>query len=493
MLFFILTISILNYNALGAVFSKSLFEDKKNPNIIEGHLTMKRDFYDALSALYANNTVLDQGIVVELWSVVYRDQPIQAGVKQSVGIFLAEKQTSIVVNKSVQLSANNSVVSYNISNIPEQGNYVILVYFDKIPTAFASININGHGDDGSGRHDLIYKSDAKIYIGKEKAWGMYSVPQFSTRLPAVTGLDFDTLSSNGVSINGFFGFLDDIYDFFADLFEVVFCGIKILSGIFFGTNGTGDIVQNVLGSAITLIADRRVPCSRFITEDEYNWANKVVFNGTLPLRERIIITNLRFFKANTAVTLPGTTGLIYMHFGEDYDNPRKDAYTEALFIHELTHVWQYSHYGLVKYVEEGLSNQTGANLDEIKINGCPQPRAYYYQCGKQWSEYNFEQQACIVQDFFWWKEHGNYQSFITCSKYYSENFINNNCTPCQQKFVIETIRSGSRYNLTGQINDVTSGNRIQLYQGKYSISPNLRISKPMTIGACGGTAIIGKN
>jgi hypothetical protein len=66
------------------------------------------------------------------------------------------------------------------------------------------------------------------------------------------------------------------------------------------------------------------------------------------------------------------------------------------FIHELTHVWQGSHsfiHGL--YQARSLACQAWALITTFDRDN-----AYQYAAGAEWSSYNVEQQASIVEDWF---------------------------------------------------------------------------------------------
>lgn len=73
-----------------------------------------------------------------------------------------------------------------------------------------------------------------------------------------------------------------------------------------------------------------------------------------------------------------------------------DAYMAYTFIHELTHVWQYQHFGS-SYISLSLF----ANLGGIIAEGS-RDAAYEYRIvtGRSFFEYTVEQQASIVQDYF---------------------------------------------------------------------------------------------
>ena len=150
---------------------------------------------------------------------------------------------------------------------------------------------------------------------------------------------------------------------------------------------------------------------RFMNLKEYEIVSKV-FGDTLPYRRRILITNGaglegRAFTIPTSLisTLLGTAaagflGVVsgYMtsfmnagyviSVGDKYD---KLADTEkGLLVHETAHVWQGKNSKLaLTYVFSSCLNQC------LKGGG-----AYDYTAGNDWSSYNAEQQASIVEHWF---------------------------------------------------------------------------------------------
>ncbi|HEV7858121.1 MAG TPA: hypothetical protein VGO91_05785 [Pyrinomonadaceae bacterium] len=70
--------------------------------------------------------------------------------------------------------------------------------------------------------------------------------------------------------------------------------------------------------------------------------------------------------------------------------------TRNTLIHELTHVWQGHHSQFAwEYMINSLLAQGHAILKDGNRN-----RAYDYAPGKPWGDYNVEQQASIVEDWF---------------------------------------------------------------------------------------------
>ena len=151
---------------------------------------------------------------------------------------------------------------------------------------------------------------------------------------------------------------------------------------------------------------------RVMNTPEYEIVSRV-FGNTLPYKIRIWVTNAagvdgRAFTIPTSLittilTIPvtgffgGVVGgyvssalnLAYLiNVGDKYDTLSSDD--QRLLVHETAHVWQGKNSTFSQsYVYNSIINQ------HFKGEG-----AYDYAAGANWSDYNVEQQAHIVEDWF---------------------------------------------------------------------------------------------
>jgi hypothetical protein len=131
---------------------------------------------------------------------------------------------------------------------------------------------------------------------------------------------------------------------------------------------------------------------RLMTVEEYAFAQEV-YVDSLPPGDRIVLTNL-FGLGGKKFTCPNAAGQVLLNLGEGYDHPTthvEPAYPAPgkLFIHELAHAWQIHHSSFVPgLVCEGIYTQLAREVYE------PGP------AGKPWSQFNLEQQATIVDEWF---------------------------------------------------------------------------------------------
>ena len=130
--------------------------------------------------------------------------------------------------------------------------------------------------------------------------------------------------------------------------------------------------------------------SRTLSPPEQALATSV-FGATLPPWDRIRIDDGLGLE-DRPYTLDGPVGLYTLHIGSTaYPNLTSRTVwsgfgrIDALFIHEMTHVWQYDKGYNVKL--SSIWAQTGGS----GYTGAP---------GKSWDDYNVEQQADIVENWY---------------------------------------------------------------------------------------------
>jgi hypothetical protein len=148
-----------------------------------------------------------------------------------------------------------------------------------------------------------------------------------------------------------------------------------------------------------------------MSEPEYTIVSRV-FGDTIPYRFRIIITNAAG-KDGRAFTIPssllslipgvvpgdfiGAIGVGYLssfvnlayliNVGSDYDKLTTSA--RNVLVHETCHVWQGKNSTFaLSFVFNSIYNQ------------CVVGSAYTYAPGRPWGDYNVEQQASIVEDWY---------------------------------------------------------------------------------------------
>lgn len=170
----------------------------------------------------------------------------------------------------------------------------------------------------------------------------------------------------------------------------------IVGGVAVIASGGGLVLAVTTGVQAGLMTKALIKY-RPLTAQEYDFADKV-FKGSLPPAQNILLTNLENLEGR-AFTMPGGGNKIYINIGAyAYDHPLTHVRGEGdrpgqLFIHELTHVWQIHHKKFVPgWVCEGLILQAGNYISS----------AYDYTSdgALPWADFNIEQQAAIVDNWF---------------------------------------------------------------------------------------------
>lgn len=180
-------------------------------------------------------------------------------------------------------------------------------------------------------------------------------------------------------------------------------GLCIVAGSVF-IFGPGSLIQAmVVGIGVGAIVDAMVKIRR-LTSQEIEFA-RVVFGDSLNF-DRIRLTNLSGLGARD-FTFPTIDGTILLNIGNAIDDPSTAQFPDPtdpnkgypkpgqLFIHELTHVWQYEHASF----EDGYS--AGQMCDGIGEQTTLGSDAYKYgPAGQEWSSFHMEAQAAIVDQWF---------------------------------------------------------------------------------------------
>lgn len=148
------------------------------------------------------------------------------------------------------------------------------------------------------------------------------------------------------------------------------------------------------------LKDAVIHAERLLTEKEKRLAKKV-FADSLPYGDIYLSDGLGFGERQYTIPRPLHPGTYLIHIGPKiFPDATKSSVVDngqtgdAIFIHELTHVWQSVHRkNPLDYIGDSLSNQLRYKAD-----------AYTYDSSKvgkaKWDSFNAEQQASIVEDWY---------------------------------------------------------------------------------------------
>ncbi|RYX85688.1 hypothetical protein EON83_04945 [bacterium] len=199
--------------------------------------------------------------------------------------------------------------------------------------------------------------------------------------------------------------------------------LGILAGVVVFAFGGSLVLAVTAGVAVGAMTKAFVK-QRPVTQAELGFAARV-FGGSLPPANKIILTNLEGL-GGRAFTMPGLGGNIYLNVGSYcLDHPLthiEKSYPKPgqLFIHELVHAWQIKNRSFVPgWVCDGLAAQT--------INTFGSAYKYVADGFKTWSDFNIEQQASIVDDWFGGTRAAGQKQMDTTDPYYRyirDNILN---------------------------------------------------------------------
>ncbi|MDQ2764520.1 MAG: hypothetical protein M3Y22_13900, partial [Pseudomonadota bacterium] len=145
--------------------------------------------------------------------------------------------------------------------------------------------------------------------------------------------------------------------------------------------------------------------SRPLTNPEIAEA-KTVFSDTINCKKIVIADALGY--NNRAFTFIGAADIYTLFMGPSVFAAMRAADWHT-FIHEMTHVWQ----GQNHFISSGYM------LNSVVSQAIEGNTAYDYTPGQMWGEYNVEQQAHLVED--WYNDDG--KSVASRRYYYIENCI----------------------------------------------------------------------
>ena len=138
-----------------------------------------------------------------------------------------------------------------------------------------------------------------------------------------------------------------------------------------------------------LVIDYLTSRTRPLTTEEINDAKRV-YQRTIKYALVSVADDLGAQQRPWTEPSGGSMDLYVLHLGPLGFASTGDPAMRALLIHELCHVWQgMNHVFAWSYVVDSLVNQA--------VRGAS---AYSYTPGDLWGEYNVEQQASIVEDWY---------------------------------------------------------------------------------------------
>ena len=178
--------------------------------------------------------------------------------------------------------------------------------------------------------------------------------------------------------------------------------------------GVALILGTVAGVAAGVLANEMIK-QRPLSQAETAFATRM-FGNSLSY-DKIILTNLSGL-GGRAFTVPGVEGRIYCNLGSKYNDTLGSYFNSypapgQLLIHELTHAWQIEHASFLPgLVCSAIVNQADKSVfgDDIYNFG---------PAGPDWSSFNLEQQASIVDQWFGGNQHSaGYKPMDQINRYY---------------------------------------------------------------------------
>ena len=132
--------------------------------------------------------------------------------------------------------------------------------------------------------------------------------------------------------------------------------------------------------------------ARFLTSGEIQLL-RPIFKDTLPYNQQVIGENAREWGGSTNSITPYYEPLFTRSVWTfDLSRPSVSIGDKWIFVHEMTHAWQWYHGRNNIYSAVKLFLRYGSNYDEAYD--------YNFDDSEKFEDFNFEQQACIVPDYW---------------------------------------------------------------------------------------------
>lgn len=167
-------------------------------------------------------------------------------------------------------------------------------------------------------------------------------------------------------------------------------GVAVAGGVVWVFGPSAIIAAVVAGVAAGAVTEAMVK-HRLLSEEEYRFAG-IVFGDTLPPRNRIFVTNLSH-DGGRKYTWPNVDKSVLLNLGDAFDDPMRhvegigDSYPTPgqVFIHEMTHAWQF---------------QAESFVPGVLCKAAFETSSYTPAIGTAWSDLGLEQQAATVDQWF---------------------------------------------------------------------------------------------
>jgi hypothetical protein len=182
-------------------------------------------------------------------------------------------------------------------------------------------------------------------------------------------------------------------------------GTRVVEGVLWMA-GPGNTLLAIVAEGIASLGSR----TRDLTPEEYDWANNEVFFGSLPPRDRLVLTDtigggdraFTFPRFDEKITLnmgpdafadPRLYKVGFLRKAEKYPPPNPLIVQGEIFVHELVHACQIHHARMDLAL---LADALASKVCEA-TGGDPY---LYGDASSDYSSFNLEQQAQIVSDWF---------------------------------------------------------------------------------------------
>jgi hypothetical protein len=145
----------------------------QNPSTINGSIALTDETLAALTAQHGQD-LLKKGLVFEVWSVFYEEFAYETG-ETTTNVHFNDKLKTANITPSIGQEGGKKAIKFTVSGIPQNGDFVLLYYFNSYPSQLKKFEPDSKLNDGTNRNNLQYATNVEEKLGREVKYGVFSI------------------------------------------------------------------------------------------------------------------------------------------------------------------------------------------------------------------------------------------------------------------------------------------------------------------------------
>jgi hypothetical protein len=145
----------------------------QNPSTINGSIALTDETLAALTAQHGQDW-LKKGLVFEVWSVFYQEFAYETG-ETTTNVHFNDKLQTANITPSIGQEGGKKAIKFTVSGIPQNGDFVLLYYFNSYPAQLKKFEPDSKLNDGTNRNNVQYATNVEERLGREVKYGVLSI------------------------------------------------------------------------------------------------------------------------------------------------------------------------------------------------------------------------------------------------------------------------------------------------------------------------------